>query len=189
MIESIKALDTSLFLFLNGLHSPFWDGFMFWVSYKFTWIPLYVILLLLIWKHFKNKVLLLLPIIFLLALATDQLSVHAFKNVFLRYRPCHNLLLQARVHLNDGCGGTYGFVSSHAANTFALALFLSLLFRERLRYFPLLMLLWASVVSYSRIYNGVHYPADVLGGAIVGCVLAWIFYKLYRILENKFYAH
>ena len=100
---------------------------------------------------------------------SDQISVHAFKEVFLRYRPCHNLVLQSQVHLNGGCGGTYGFISSHAANTFALAMFLSLLFNGKIKYFTLFILVWASFVSYSRIYNGVHYPADIACGAIVPC--------------------
>ena len=118
---------------------------------------------------------------------SDQLSVHAFKQVFLRYRPCHNLLIQSQVHLNDGCGGMYGFVSSHAANTFALAMFLGLLFKDKIKYFGLAIFFWAAFVSYSRIYNGVHYPADIACGAILGMGIGILVFKMYQLLNKKIY--
>ncbi len=123
----------------------------------------------------------------LVIVLSDQISVHAFKQVFLRYRPCHNLLLQAQVHLNDGCGGMYGFVSSHAANTFALAMFLSLLFKNKIKYFGLAIFVWAAFVSYSRIYNGVHYPADIACGAILGMGIGIVVFKIYQLLNKKIY--
>src|SRR5688572_28224097 len=153
-IDSLKEIDTGLFLYLNSKHNEFFDFIMFWASHRFTWIPLYAILLFLVWKHFGKGTLLVIAAVVLLAVLSDQISVHAFKNMFQRYRPCHNQLLQAKIHMNDGCGGTYGFVSSHAANTFALATFLFLLFRKRIRYFGALIFFWAGFVSYSRIYNG-----------------------------------
>lgn len=122
----------------------------------------------------------------LVIVLSDQISVHAFKYVFLRYRPCHNLHLQAQVHLNDGCGGTYGFISSHAANTFALATFLSLLFKDKIKYFGIAIFIWAAFVSYSRIYNGVHYPADVAVGAIVGMGIGITVFKIYQFANHKF---
>lgn len=184
-IDSIKAFDTNLFLFFNGKHNAFFDTVMFWTSYKFTWIPLYAVFLFLAFKYFGKKVWLVALAAALLIVLSDQISVHVFKNVFLRYRPCHNLMLQAKVHLNDGCGGTYGFISSHAANTFALAMFLSLLFKERMKFFTPLVFLWAVFVSYSRIYNGVHYPADVAVGAIVGMGIGIAVFKLFQYANNK----
>jgi len=121
----------------------------------------------------------------LVIVLADQISVHAFKNVFLRYRPCHNLALQAQVHLNGGCGGTYGFISSHSANTFALAMFLTLLFKNKIKYFGLAIFFWAAFVSYSRIYNGVHYPADIAVGAIVGMGIGITVFKIYQFANNK----
>ena len=185
LITSIKDLDTQLFLFLNSKHTPFLDPVMFWFSHKYFWIPLYAFFLYLSWRHFGKKVWMVAVGAGLVIVFSDQISVHAFKNVFLRYRPCHNLLIQSQVHLNDGCGGQYGFISSHAANTFALAMFLGLLFKEKIKYFPLFIFIWAAVVSYSRIYNGVHYPADIASGAIVGMGIGVMVYKMFQFANTR----
>ncbi len=188
-ITSIKEIDTELFLFLNSKHNAFFDVVMFWASHKYFWIPLYVFFLFLAYKYFGKKLWLVVLAAILLIVLSDQISVHSFKHVFLRYRPCHNLLLQAQIHLNGGCGGTYGFISSHAANTFALAMFLSLLFKNKIKYFGLSIFVWAAFVSYSRIYNGVHYPTDVTVGAIVGMGIGvavfTIFQKINLRLDQK----
>ena len=184
LIDSIKNLDTELFLFLNSKHNSFFDSVMFWSSHRFFWIPLYLFFLFLVWKHFGKKVWLIILSVGILIILSDQISVHAFKNVFQRYRPCHNLSLVEKIHLNDGCGGLYGFVSSHAANVFAIAMFLFLLFRKKIRYFGFFIFLWATFVSYSRIYNGVHYPADVACGAILGMGMAVAVFKLYSHLSS-----
>ena len=183
-INSIKELDTNLFLYLNSKHNSFFDFVMYWASTRFVWIPLYLFFLFLVYKHFPKKLWLVVLSAGLLIFLSDQISVHCFKDVFLRFRPCHNLAIQSQVHLNDGCGGTYGFISSHACNTFALAMFLSLLFWKRIKYFTPLIFLWAAFVSYSRIYNGVHYPADVAVGALVGMVIGIIVYKIFRYFEK-----
>ena len=187
LITSIKDIDTQLFLFLNSKHNSFFDVVMFWVSHKNFWIPLYAFFLYLAYKYFGKKTLLIVVSAVLLIVLSDQVSVHAFKQVFMRYRPCHNLVLQAQVHLNDGCGGTYGFISSHAANTFALAMFLSSLFKNKIKYFGLAIFFWAAFVSYSRIYNGVHYPGDIAVGAIVGMGIGILVYKIYQLANKKLY--
>ena len=121
----------------------------------------------------------------ILIVFSDQLSVHLFKETFQRYRPCQNLLLKDRIHLINGeCGGLYGFVSSHAANTFALITFLGFFFRKA--WFILPMYFWASLVSYSRVYSGVHYPFDILGGMVLGVILGMIGYKIYIRLDRKY---
>ncbi len=186
-IQSIKEIDTNLFLYLNSKHNLFFDVVMYWASHKYFWIPLYVILLLLVYKYFGKKTLLIAGFAIISFALSDQISTRAFKKKFLRYRPCHNMEIQSQVHVNGGCGGQYGFVSSHAANTFALAMFLGLLFKNKIKYFALLIFLWAAFVSYSRIYNGVHYPADITVGAILGMGIGIVMFKMYQLLDNKLY--
>ena len=188
IINSIKDFDTELFLFLNSKHNDFFDVVMYWVSDKFFWIPLYLFLLFLAYKQVGKRIWLMVLAAALLILLSDQISVHAFKNVFLRLRPCHNLLLQSKVHLLNGyCGGMYGFVSSHAANTFALATFLSLFFRGKFNYFGILIFSWAALNCYSRIYSGVHYPADVAVGAILGMGIGIVVFKIYIFSHTKIF--
>lgn len=185
IIHTIKQLDTELFLFLNSKHNSFFDVVMYWASHKFVWIPLYAFFLYLAYKFVGKRVWLVLVCAALAVLLADQISTQAFKHVFLRYRPCHNLVLQSQLHLNGNCGGMYGFISSHAANTFAIAMFLFLLFKGRMKYFGISVFAWASFVSYSRIYNGVHYPADIAAGAIVGMAIGIVCFKLYQFANTK----
>ncbi len=190
MIEQLIEWDKSLFLFLNGLHSPFWDEVMYYISDKYIWIPLYLLIVgYLIFKYKVKSILYILMLVGVIVLA-DQLSVHLFKNVFERYRPCR---LESDIHqfvhiVKNHCGGKYGFISSHAANTFGLATFVYFLFRKQLRYFSIFMLVWASVVSYSRIYLGVHYTADVFFGALFGMLIGFTLYLLAKWLEYRFFS-
>lgn len=185
IIFSIKKIDTAFFLYLNSKHSPFFDTIMTWASGKYSWIPLYLFLLFLVFRFVGKHIWMVALAVALMILASDQVSVHLFKNVFLRYRPCHNLLIKDLIHVNGGCGGMYGFVSSHAANTFALAMFLALFFKNRIGFFGVYIFLWAGFVSYSRIYNGVHYPADVAVGALVGMTIGGGMYKLYQYVTRR----
>ncbi len=185
MIEFLKAIDLRLFLFFNGNHTPFMDSVMGFASNKYAWIPLYLLFLFFVWKKSKSRMWLVALSVAILITFSDQISVHLFKETFQRYRPCHNLLLKDKVQLINGeCGGTYGFVSSHAANTFALITFLSLYFRRK--DFAFSMYIWAAFVAYSRVYAGVHYPFDVLGGMFLGMILGVIGYKIYKNLDKKY---
>ncbi len=187
MIELLKNIDTQLFLFFNGNHTPFMDTVMSFASNKFTWIPLYLLILFFVWRKKKQKLWLVVLSVAVLITLSDQISVQLFKETFQRYRPCHNLLLQDKIHLINGqCGGLYGFVSSHATNSFALIAFLSLFFRRM--DFALCMYLWASFVSYSRVYVGVHYPFDILGGMMLGIFLGIIVYKIYMKYDKRLLA-
>lgn len=180
----IEKLDQDLFLILNAIHSPWWDKFMVLVSAKLTWVPLYAFILVLLGIKYRRTLLLIIPIVILLVTASDQLSVHAFKEVFQRLRPCHEPALAGLVHtVNDKCGGMYGFVSSHAANSFAVAVFSLGLLKKK--WFTVLILFWAALVSYSRIYLGVHYPGDIIGGAILGILLAYGFLTMFRLLDER----
>jgi undecaprenyl-diphosphatase len=177
MLETLNSLDTQLFLYFNGLHSPFWDSVMWWVSDRINWVPLYIVLTGFLIYTFRWKGLWILLGASVLVTMSDQASVHLFKETFERLRPCHQPHLAGIVHLvNDYCGGPYGFVSSHAANHFAVAVFTALWFRRW--WYWILILLWAALISYSRIYMGVHFPGDILGGAILGILLAWGVYQI-----------
>lgn len=184
MIDYLVKLDTDLFVFLNGLHSPFWDGIMLFASGKLTWLPFYLLLVYFIARRHRWKTLWWLLAIAVVILLADQLSVHLFKNVFHRLRPCHNPDFNGIIHLVGRCGGKYGFVSSHAANTFGVSVFLSLLFINRRA--TLGLLVWAAFVSYSRIYLGVHYPADVLVGALLGGAVGYVIWHLTNRLMNRY---
>ncbi len=183
-MEALINLDKEVFLYLNGLHSGFWDVIMFNISNKFLWIPLYVLILYWLIKSFKRDAVWIIITVILLIAISDQLSVHAFKNVFMRLRPCHDPELEGLVHIVRGkCGGQYGFYSSHATNHFALAVFLAFAFRGRFRFFTPLILLWASLIGYSRIYLGVHFPLDVLAGAAAGSILGSVAYLSLRTFK------
>ena len=185
-MDKLIQWDIDLFLFLNNIHNSFWDEVMWFISGKYEWIPLYVILLgVIIWK-FRMKSILVILMIPILITAADQISVKLFKEVFERLRPCHNPEIQHLVHtVNNKCGGKFGFVSSHAANSFALAGFLSLIFTNK--WFNLFILFWAAVVSYSRVYLGVHYPGDILVGALLGLIIGYLVYLLFQFIERRFW--
>ena len=166
-------LDQQLFLILNGIHSQAMDEVMFTITNKFTWVPFYVVLLGLIGYHYHWRTLMIVIFVVVLITLSDQLSVLS-KNTFERPRPCHEPGLAGLVHTFGGrCGGVFGFVSSHAANTFALAVFMGGLLRRHIPFMMPLLLVWASVIAYSRVYLGVHYPADILGGAAMGIAIGY----------------
>src|SRR5580704_12824529 len=125
MLEQLKSLDTSLFLFINSKHNSFFDFIMYWASDRWIWIPFYAVLLYFLFKSFGNKAVFILLLIGIMITLSDQLSSAVIKDLVKRPRPCHDESLIDKVHLVNGyCGGAYGFVSSHASNSFALSLFL-----------------------------------------------------------------
>jgi undecaprenyl-diphosphatase len=177
----LNEIDTQLFLWLNGHHAPWADGIMSWITARNSWIPAYVILLAwIIWQH-KHRAWAILGSIALTILIADQFTSGFLKPTIQRLRPCYVGYLQNQIHNLGGCGGTYGFASSHAANSFGLAMILWLIFKDKHPVFWWFFL-WAILVSYSRIYVGVHYPLDVLAGAAVGVLSATLTYQLYRKL-------
>jgi len=184
MMDWLLELDARLFLFLNGLNSESMDSVMWWISGKTTWWPFYV--LLLSWLGWKKGWQLAPMILFIILVVTltDQVSVHLFKNVFQRLRPCHEPSLEGLVHLvNNKCGGKYGFVSSHAANTFGVATLLFLWVSRN--WFTSLMITWALLVGYSRIYLGVHYPGDVVFGSLLGIACGYLIFWIFRLAMVK----
>ncbi|MCF8331896.1 MAG: phosphatase PAP2 family protein [Bacteroidales bacterium] len=188
MWEQIIQLDKDLFLFFNQFHSTFFDTLMWWISDKYIWIPLYALLLFLVFYYKRKQGIIIIFFIALLVTLTDQTSVHWFKEVFERLRPCHDPDLAGLVHtVNNKCGGQFGFVSSHASNTFGIAVFLSLLLTAHIRWIGWPLIIWAAIVSYSRIYLGVHFPGDILGGALLGTFWGLIIYYLYLFTKYQFF--
>jgi undecaprenyl-diphosphatase len=180
----LERLDQQLFLFLNSCYSPFWDRFMLAVSGILIWVPLYMAILIWLGFKYRRRFIIILFFIILAVTLADQISVHLFKNIFHRLRPCHEPHLEGLVHLANGkCGGFYGFVSSHATNSFNVALLSLLLIRKR--WFTILIILWAMTVGYSRIYLGVHYPGDVICGSMLGALIGWGIYELYTLTDKK----
>lgn len=184
-IQQLIEFDKQLLLTLNGQHSLFWDGFMWTVTSTLTWIPVAAALLYVIFKN--NRLPQAATILVMLALCitfADQISSGICKPYFARFRPAQDPDIMYLVHVvNDYRGGRYGFMSSHAANTFAVAMFISLLVRNYLT--TILTFSWAVIASYSRIYLGVHYPGDILCGALLGMSIATLLYFGYRYLYKK----
>ena len=180
MLASIVDTDIRLFLWLNSHHSPFWDNIMWHISGKVEWLPLYLILIgYIVYKYRWQSIFIIAGIILCITLA-DQFAAKAFKEVFQRLRPTHNPAIAELVHTVNGYrGGMYGFVSNHAANTFAIAVYLLLLFKQK--WFTVGILFWAALVSYSRIYLGVHFPGDILGGAALGSLIGWLVYFAWKV--------
>jgi len=187
MLETLTRTDQQWLLWLNGHHSPFFDGLMYAASGRYEWIPLYLLILAFIIKKYKWKSLWIILAIVILITLTDQAG-NLLKNSVKRLRPCRDPQIGYLVHLvHDYCGGAYGFISAHAANSFGLATFVSLAFKNR--WITLGMFFWALLVSYSRIYLGVHYPGDVICGALVGCALAWIIQQISFRLIQRYYSN
>lgn len=188
MLEELIQYDKHLFLFLNGMGNSNWDGFWLFVTNKFSSVPVYIVLLFLSYKKLGFKMTILLTITaILLIIATNGLA-DFFKYGVQRLRPCYDAELSGLVRLvKTSCGGRFSFFSAHAANTFAIAFFFTFILRSKYRYIGFLLVFWAFLVAYSRIYIGVHFPLDVITGALVGLLFSWLFAKLYIFALHKFH--
>ncbi|MDO4191407.1 MAG: phosphatase PAP2 family protein [Bacteroidales bacterium] len=172
MIDTLVHLDEELLLFLNSLNSPFFDHFFYIITHLVTWLPLAAVLLFICYRRMGKASLWYFLFLAMVIVLADQFASGIIKPLVARPRPTHTPGLETMVHVvNNYRGGAFGFVSSHAANGFAVATFLALTTRK-----PLLSttaFLWALLSSYSRIYLAVHFPADILCGALSGALIAW----------------
>lgn len=183
----LLELDERIFLFLNNLGQEVWDPFWMFMSSTKSWIPLYVVLLFIIYRKYNLKS---FGIAFLLLLVnvvlTDTGSVWIFKEQVQRLRPCHVEYLLENMRLVKGsCGGQYGFVSSHASNTFGLAVLIGGILKPFYRYPLAILIFWAVAIAFSRIYLGVHYPLDVICGAVYGAICGYIVLKIFNKFKSQ----
>ena len=193
MLEEILRIDTELFIYLNNLGTSSFDVFWSFLSRKEVNIAVYLsgILFFLKNKGFRSykikslDVFYIFSIVLVMILISDQ-SANIFKDSFQRLRPCHDELIKDSVRLvKEGCGGKHGFFSAHASNSFSLAVFFGLLFKDFSKYPIYFTLIFASLISYSRVYLGVHYPLDIIFGALFGVINGLVIYRVHeRILKS-----
>jgi undecaprenyl-diphosphatase len=190
MDNFLEKIDQSIVLAINGWHTPFLDEIMWIISSKLIWIPFYLFLIYLAAKKHTLKQTLFFTVLAISSvILSDLISTYCFKEVFLRYRPSHNLLLSEKLHFYENKpgefyrGGQYGFISSHAANFFAIAFFVGYSLKN---YYPKLLFILitiSTIVCLSRIYLGVHYLSDVFVGGLVGATIAFL---LSKFIFNRF---
>ena len=194
MLEQLLHIDTEILLAINGWHAPWADTLMWIISAKTTWIPLYLLLIgLLVWRYrqpaptpikWLQKVpacVVMIVVIVLAVGAADFIASGILKDLVARPRPTRIPELEGVLHLvNNYRSGQYGFVSSHAANTMACGVLFSLIWRKKIATIGLM--LWVAMNCYSRMYLGVHYPLDIIGGLLVGALMAVVGYVLLRAL-------
>ena len=193
IFDYIDIIDRIIVQTINSCNNPFLDELMWIVSVKYTWIPFYILLIFFYYKKTNLKKSLLFLFFVLISVGfADQISVNFFKEFFQRLRPSHNTLLKEQLHLHVFAngdlyrGGSYGFVSSHAANFFAVLTFAYLVMKKYYSNLFIPFLILGSIVGYSRIYLGVHYLTDVIAGAILGVFIAVLFYRfLFIFIVNK----
>lgn len=191
MIEKILNYDIEFFLYLNNLGTTKYDKFWILLSEIEANIFFYLLALGIFIYYSKtklnSKLIFLLTFIIILILIADQTS-NLSKDFFERLRPCYNESIKSTVRLvKESCGGRFGFFSAHASNSFSLAIFFGLLLKKHSSIFIYISLVFASFISYSRIYLGVHFPLDIIFGGIFGILNGFIIFRLYQLFIKSFY--
>ncbi len=189
MLEFLKQLDQDILLAINGLHTPWLDNLMMTFTHGAAWLPFFLVIIGMLIYRYRWAAVTLLLLTAITILLTDQLSASLIKPLVGRLRPSHNPQLEGILHLVNGYrGGMYGFVSSHAANSFGVATFLWLASRQRIAWIWI-MYVWAGLFAFTRIYLGVHYPSDIVVGALLGMAVGWFLFRLALHLPQKWYPH
>lgn len=184
-METLLELDKNLFIFLNSLGSERFDGFWLFITKQINWIPIFLIIMYLVFKHlgWRHALMIILVMALLIAL-TDQ-TTNLFKNYFQRLRPVNNTDLDDVIHFVHK-RSSFSFISGHASNSMAAAFFLYKVLKPYLKYMGFIFL-WPLIFAYSRIYLGLHYPGDILCGYIWGILMALLMMKLYTFLRDKYF--
>lgn len=183
-MEEIILEDKQAMIFLNNLGSSTFDPFWILVSEKWFWIPLYVIFLYFLYKNFNKKSLFYILLFVALGITASDQIANIFKFGFERLRPCHDPSLEGLLR-EVKCGGKFGFYSAHSSNSFFVATYLTILLGKKIKQLPYFLFIWAAIVAYSRVYLGMHFPGDIIVGAIMGILLALFFGTLARKVIKK----
>ena len=183
-MEEIILEDKQAMIFLNNLGSSTFDPFWILVSEKWFWIPLYVIFLYFLYKNFNKKSLFYILLFVALGITASDQIANIFKFGFERLRPCHDPSLDGLLR-EVKCGGKFGFYSAHSSNSFFVATYLTILLGKKIKQLPYFLFVWAAIVAYSRVYLGMHFPGDIIIGAIMGILLALFFGTLAKKVIKK----
>ncbi len=187
MLDSIINYDIELLIFLNNLGTTQWDGFWLFMTNKYSAIPLYIVLLFFTFKYYGLKRTFAVLIFVALLIAVSDQTSNLFKYGFRRLRPCHDDSISHLIRLvKASCGGDFSYFSAHAANSIAIAVFFGLLLKKHLKYLFIILVFWALIVAYSRVYIGVHFPLDIVTGIFFGTVFSLILYSLLKLFLSKF---
>lgn len=192
IVNWLESVDANLLVLINSWNSPFMDELMWILTGKFIWFPLYLFLFYLVYKKTSTRVFIAYALIgFALVGLADFIATHGFKYNVARYRPSHNLHLKNILHFYEikpgdfYKGGQYGFVSGHATNSIAIALYFGLLLKRFYKNILGALIIWALIVCYTRMYLGVHYPSDIIGGLLLGTLLSSLAYLLFKKISNR----
>jgi len=183
-MDQLIAFDQDLFIAINnGMSNAFFDGFLPIMRNPYTWAPLYLFIIVFCIKNYRMRG--VLAVVFLLITfgIADSVSSSVIKNSVQRVRPCNDVELKEEVILRARCGGGYSFTSSHATNHFAISLFLIMVFYRRWKHILWLSLAWAATISFAQVYVGVHYPLDIIGGAILGIMIGILTGYVFRLIQ------
>ncbi len=184
MLEIIQQLDLALLEYINGTwHNNYFDRLFILLRNKYLWAPLYIYILTYITFNFSKESRWLIVLLICTVLFSDQLSSAIIKPFFDRWRPCADPAVREQIRQLVYCGQGASFISAHACNHFAIAVFLNRIWKNISTPFAVGLLIWAGTIAYAQVYVGVHYPSDVIVGAMVGALIGGGMYKLAAYLN------